>query len=311
MKIYSWQMGIICLLVILTACEVERPSNVLSDNTMENLLYDYHIAKAMGEDVGYQEQYKRKLYIESVFQKYGTTEEVFDSTMSWYSRHPQVIGKIYENVRERLKAEQEHINELIALRDGKPKQSEAGDSIDVWIGRRIYQLTGMPLDNRLTFVLPSDDNFENRDTLKWTVRYRFLNGNPDTASAPLMAMQIAYKNDSILSQQCRIDSSGIVTLSLASDTLGAIKEVRGYIYYPTRKSVATLLADRISLMRYHAIGETNNPADKDVESAPTASKSSNNSTKQATVGKATKGNDNKAPKRIETSIERTQLKKTE
>ncbi len=309
MKNSFWQMMLTCCVsMLLTACEIERPSNVLSDSTMESLLYDYHIAKAMGEDVSYQEQYKRKLYVESVFQKYGTTEEVFDSTMSWYSRHPSILGKVYETVRERLKGEQEHINELIAIRDGKPKQSKKGDSIDVWIGRRIYQLTGMPLDNRLTFVLPSDENFEERDTLKWNVRYRFLNGKPDSISAPLMAMQIVYTNDSILEKQCRIDSSKVVTLSIASDSLGAIKEVRGYIYYPTRKSLATVLTDQITLMRYHAHHIVNASDTEEKES--TKSNKVVSSKKEATVGKSSQNN-NKAPKRLETSVERTQLKKQE
>ena len=39
----------------------------------------------------------------------------------------------------------------------KAKESSS-DSIDVWIGRHIYHLTGMSLDNKLTFALPSDTN---------------------------------------------------------------------------------------------------------------------------------------------------------
>ena len=46
-----------------------------------NVLYDYHIAKAMGEEVPYNESYKRVLYIESVFKKYGITQADFDSSM--------------------------------------------------------------------------------------------------------------------------------------------------------------------------------------------------------------------------------------
>ncbi len=245
--------SVVLLAFSLTACKVKRPETVLPDAKMENVLYDYHIAKAMGEEVPYNENYKRVLYIESVFKKYGITQADFDSSMVWFSRNPEVLTKIYEKVNVRLKSERDGINHLIALRDNKPKESLAGDSIDVWIWQHIYQLTGMPLDNKIAFTLPADVNFHDRDTLRWSVRFRFRNGVPDSTHAPLMAMQVLYeKNDSVISAIRKIRNKGTETITLFADTLGAIKEIRGFIYYPQQKSPQSLLADRISLMRYHA-----------------------------------------------------------
>lgn len=245
-------ISIFVLASCLTACQVKRPKTVVSDAKMENVLYDYHIAKAMGEEVPYNEGYKRVLYIESVFKKHGITQADFDSSMVWFTRNPEVLTKIYEKVNTRLKAERDGINHLIALRDNKPKESSPGDSIDVWIWERIQQLTGMPMDNKLTFTLPSDTNFKDRDTLRWNVRFRFHNGAPDSMYAPVMAMQVVYKNDSIISDLLKVYQSGTETLTLHADTLGEIKEIRGSIYYPAAQATRTLLADRISLMRYHA-----------------------------------------------------------
>lgn len=243
--------SVILLAFCFTACQVKRPDTVLSDSKMENVLYDFHIAKAMGEDIPYNESYKRVLYIESVYKKYGITQADFDSSMVWYARNPETLTKIYEKVNTRLKAERDGINHLIAIRDNKPKESLPGDSIDVWTWRHIYQLTGMPLNNKLAFTIPVDTNFRDRDTLKWTVRFRFPNGMPDNMSAPLMAMQILYAKDTI-GDILKVNEPGIKTLSLAADTLGEIKEIRGFIYYPMQKSAQYLLADRIELMRYHA-----------------------------------------------------------
>lgn len=244
--------SVVLLAFCLTACQVKRPKDVLPDAKMENVLYDYHIAKAMGEEVPYNESYKRLLYIESVFKKHGITQADFDSSMVWFARNPEVLTKIYEKVNLRLKAERDGINHLIALRDNKPKESLPGDSIDVWIWQHIYQLTGMPLDNKLTFALPSDTNFHDRDTLRWNVRFRFHNGTPDSLYAPLMAMQIEYENDSVINHMLKVKDTGVETISLFADTLGKIKEVRGFIYYPMQKSSQPLLIDHISLMRYHA-----------------------------------------------------------
>lgn len=244
--------SVLLLVFCLTACEVKRPKDVLSDARMENVLYDYHIAKAMGEEVPYNESYKRLLYIESVFKKQGITQAQFDSSMVWFSRNPEVITKIYEQVNLRLKAENSVINHLIAIRDNKPKESLPGDSVDVWVWQRVYQLTGMPLDNKILFTLPSDTNFHAGDTLRWNVRFRFHNGTPDSLHAPLMAMQVKYRNDSIVTGILKIKNTGVGTITLFADTLVKMEEVRGFIYYPLQKSSRPLLIEPVSLTRYHA-----------------------------------------------------------
>ena len=245
------------LAVVMVACKVERPGYVLSDGVMEKVLYDYHIAKAMGENLDYNEQYKRTLYLNAVFKKHNITQAQFDTTMAWYARHPEVVNEVYDIVRERLMASRENYNHLVSLRDGKPTRSKAGDSIDVWIWDRIHMLSGMPLDNKLMFTLPSDDNYQASDTIKWTVGFNFLSEQlVDTTKRPIMAMQVAYAKDTIVSALCRIDSSQVAQLVLQADTLGDIKELRGFIYYPTNQPKHTLLIDSVSLMRYHQTNDS-------------------------------------------------------
>jgi hypothetical protein len=245
------------LAVVMVACKVERPGYVLSDGVMEKVLYDYHIAKAMGENLDYNEQYKRTLYLNAVFKKHNITQAQFDTTMAWYARHPEVVNEVYDIVRERLMASRENYNHLVSLRDGKPTRSKAGDSIDVWIWDRIHMLSGMPLDNKLMFTLPSDDNYQASDTIKWTVGFNFLSEQlVDTTKRPIMAMQVAYAKDTIVSALCRIDSSQVAQLVLQADTLGDIKELRGFIYYPTNQPKQTLLIDSVSLMRYHQTNDS-------------------------------------------------------
>ena len=245
------------LAVVMVACKVERPGYVLSDGVMEKVLYDYHIAKAMGENLDYNEQYKRTLYLNAVFKKHNITQAQFDTTMAWYARHPEVVNEVYDIVRERLMASRENYNHLVSLRDGKPTRSKAGDSVDVWIWDRIHMLSGMPLDNKLMFTLPSDDNYQASDTIKWTVGFKFLSEQlVDTTKRPIMAMQVAYAKDTIISALCRIDSSQVAQLVLQADTLGDIKELRGFIYYPTNQPKQTLLIDSVSLMRYHQTNDS-------------------------------------------------------
>lgn len=241
------------LLFFLTGCKVRRPKEVIPEAQMEELLYDYHIAKALGENLPYNENYKKALYIEYVFQKHATNEATFDSSMVWYTRHADILSKMYERVSKKLKAEQSVIDKLISIRDNKPEISSPGDSIDVWLWERMIHLTGSSLNNKLAFSLPSDSNFKARDTLQWDVHYHFLDTKPDSTEAAIMAIAIQYANDSLISKTNRVFESGLQSIRLQADTLGDIKEIRGFIYYTGGEDVTKhLFANQISLKRYHS-----------------------------------------------------------
>lgn len=238
---------------MLVSCKVRRPNTIIPEAQMEELLYDYHLAKAMGDNLPYNESYKKVLYLEYVFKKHTTTEAQFDSSMVWYTRHADVLSKMYERINKKLTAEQEEINRLVAIRDNKPKTSTPGDSIDVWLLERMFRITGKPLNNRVAFTLPSDSNFHARDTIRWNVRYHFLDSKPDSTQAAIMSMKIQYTNDSIIGYTKRILQSGMESISLQADTLGEIKEVQGFIYYTGGKwAERHLLIDSVTLMRYHS-----------------------------------------------------------
>ncbi len=248
---FPW-FGLCMVISVLVGCQVKRPDGVLPESKMENLLYDYHIAQALGDNLPYSDNYKKTLYVDAVFKKYGTTQAVFDTSMVWYTRHTEVLSKIYERVSKRLKGKQEALDHLISLREKKVGTSLPGDSIDVWYKQRIVLLSGSLLNNRITFTMAGDTNFKERDTLLWNVRYRFPEGMPDSVYSPVMTMQIVYKNDSTIGRSIRVWEPGMHTIRLQSDTLGEIKEIKGYIYYPGDKvAVKPLLTDHISLLRYH------------------------------------------------------------
>ena len=251
---FRFHLCCVCMLALAIAgCKVKRPDDVISESKMENLLYDYHLAKSMGDNLPYNENYKKTLYLDAVFKKYGTTEAVFDSSLVWYTRNTEVLSKIYEKVSKRLKAQQNEINHLIALRDNKPKMSEPGDSIDVWPWKRLIRLTGEMMNDQYAFVLPADTNYKDRDTLVWEVRYHFLEPMlADSLRAVTMAMQVIYEKDT-LNRLETITDPGVHQLRLYADTLGVMKEIKGFIYYPgvQGEKAGALLADRFSLTRYH------------------------------------------------------------
>ena len=247
---------VLILLLVLAGCKVRRPDGVIPESQMEELLYDYHLAKAMGENLSGEDNYKKALYVEYVFQKYGTTEAAFDSSMVWYTRNTDVLAKIYEKVNIRLKAQQNDINHLVAIRDKKPPVSAPGDSIDVWFLERVACLTNFPQDNKITFTIPADANFEEKDALEWQANFHFLKHNLQASSKrPIMAMQIVYTNDSVISSIKKIIKPGIERIRLQTDTLGPIREIRGFIYFEGTTE-ANMLISEISLKRYRTKAKT-------------------------------------------------------
>ncbi|KAB4403140.1 DUF4296 domain-containing protein, partial [Bacteroides thetaiotaomicron] len=91
---FRFHLCCVCMLALAIAgCKVKRPDDVISESKMENLLYDYHLAKSMGDNLPYNENYKKTLYLDAVFKKYGTTEAVFDSSLVWYTRNTEVLSK--------------------------------------------------------------------------------------------------------------------------------------------------------------------------------------------------------------------------
>ena len=48
---FRFHLCCVCMLALAIAgCKVKRPDDVISESKMENLLYDYHLAKSMGDN---------------------------------------------------------------------------------------------------------------------------------------------------------------------------------------------------------------------------------------------------------------------
>ncbi len=254
MKIFSSLKLLLFIfpIFLVISCKVRRPSDVIPENTMENLLYDYHIAKALSENLPYNENYKKALYLEAVFEKYNITETEFDSSMVWYTRNVEVLANIYDRLNKRAKSKQNEYDRLIALRDKKPMISQPGDSVDVWAWKQTMRLHNVPLYMNFSFILPADSNFKQCDIFEWTAHYDYLENLPDSSLAAVMAMQIVYVNDSISGATKLIYNTGFDTLRLMGQPSTEIREVRGFLYYPITNSENELLIDKLALMRYRA-----------------------------------------------------------
>ena len=99
------------LIFLLTSCSpdsVSIPDNIIQPDKLVPLLVDMHKADA-------EKQVNRIYYADStrsdtvnyglIFSKHGVTRIVYDSSMSFYTRHPEIFDKVYDQVIESLNQE--------------------------------------------------------------------------------------------------------------------------------------------------------------------------------------------------------------
>jgi len=229
------------------------PADVLSKSDMEDVLVDYHIAKAMADNLSSDERYKQALYLDYVFEKNGTTEEAFNHSIEWYSRNTEDFAKIYEKVNKRLSSQRSEISELIAASgEDEQQQSETGDTVNVWHKQKIYKLTKATATNKFYFTIYPDSNYKERDILLWSIRCTFISAKKHPEDA-VMSLNIKYINDSIISETRNIVRSGKYNIRLQNDSACRIKEIKGFVYYNqlSHYQQDALIVDNISLTRYH------------------------------------------------------------
>lgn len=236
--------------VLLAGCGKQIPEEIIQPAQMEAILYDYHLSTAMGVNMTYSENYKKEALRQYAFRKHGVTEAEFDSSMVWYTRHTSELALIYTNLGTRFREEKKAMAKLLAARENIPEVSLPGDTVDVWYNDRLYWLTDSPLANKVSFTLPADSNFKARDAFRWEVDYVFLGGKGRKLT---MALNVLFDNDSVAGRVAEITSSGVHSLYVAPDSAYAVRSVNGFIYLsPDSASLPGVLANHITLTRYHA-----------------------------------------------------------
>jgi len=101
---------ILILLIITVAFVSCRPKGILHSREMRKVLVDLHKTDAMLQIAGYttiNNPEARTIYYAQVLERHGITQAEFDSSLVWYTAHPQLFDKIYPKVLADLKAEED------------------------------------------------------------------------------------------------------------------------------------------------------------------------------------------------------------
>ena len=78
----KWVLIALVVAVSMVSCKPSVPSEYIQKGKMENILFDYHLAKVMFEQEGKNDSLTLLAYQESIFEKYDVTRAEFDC--QWY-----------------------------------------------------------------------------------------------------------------------------------------------------------------------------------------------------------------------------------
>lgn len=100
---------ILCPLSIVLCLSSCRPHGILSSRKMRSVLVDLHKTDALLQVSGLHHGHNdaEDHYYAMVLEQHGITQAQFDSSLVWYTAHPQLFDKIYPKVLAQLTKERE------------------------------------------------------------------------------------------------------------------------------------------------------------------------------------------------------------
>lgn len=249
-------MMLVCWM--LSGCKPTTPSQYIQPDEMEDILVDYHLAKAVAQEDGRYEDlsYRQSLYYQAVLQKHGVTEELFDSSLVYYYTRADRFAPIYHHVLDRLQdsaailgASEGEIGRYATL-------NANGDTANIWTGRKSLILMPTPPYHRVDFAIESDTLFRAGDTflMQFMSDYLYQSGTKEG-----MVYLVVEYPDTVMVRESRFTYSGLIQVRMDIRRNECPKAVRGFFHVGGAQEQSTILrllfVNNIQLIRFHQKNE--------------------------------------------------------
>ena len=253
------KISYILFFLVLVACEVKMPENIISPEKMEAVLYDYHMVQAMSSEYS-SDEYKEKLFYDYVFAKHNVTKAGFDSSLVWYNRYPKHMVRIYSNLEERLTQEVDAFGQTnVALKEGVSLELAflSADTAELWTSARTKMMLSSPLSNKLSFSFdaPADSAFVPGDSLVFSFNALFVNGGiPGLKQDAVASVSLTYDDGTDACSTVSVTESGSYAVAVERYD-SRLKSMNGFLYYfdnDTTSSSRIVVTD-ISVKRMHPV----------------------------------------------------------
>lgn len=245
------------LIVVFYSCKPSVPGKYIQPGEMEDLLYDYHIADGMAQEVRDDGMGARQIaFRAAVLKKHGVTQADFDSSMIYYMRHADRLHAIYQNISRRLSDEAmiqgataSEVNRFGAL-------AANGDTADIWAGEKSIVLMPQVPYNESSFAFTTDSAFHKGDEILLTFKTDFI--YQDGMRDGIAVLAVRFNNDSVASQMLHLSSSTRFNLQINDPSRSGIKEIKGFFMLNksnfegrSNTTVQLMFIHHIQLIRMH------------------------------------------------------------
>jgi hypothetical protein len=221
-----------------SAC-TDRPSNVLSDKQMEDVLYDLYLAEVEineNRTIFNNDSTAKQKLLNSVFEKHEITEQAFDTSLVWYNGNIDKYLKMNSRVGERFSA-------LASKLESELNRIEAET--------RKAQIHNLFPDTASFFFLQSPGLFQNRYVFKTdSVQLRMIQsfelafnvlGIRDSIY-PILSFCL-QTNDTVFVNCDTIRSNGVYSHIFSVPSGQTVKEIYGYFAIPDEEKNLILFND--------------------------------------------------------------------
>ena len=250
---------IVGIALLVGSCKPGTPSEFIQPDDMEDILVDYHLARAVadkGEGTYEESNYRQALYIESVLQKHGYTKAQFDSSLIYYYTRADRFVDIYTRVAERL--EEQAL--LLGATEGEigkyASLNATGDTANIWAEKTVLAMMPLPPFNRWEFTIDVDTTYKPGDSflMQFMSDYMYQDG----VREGYLYLAVTYDNDTTISRNLRFMTVGLNQLRIPEIPElrdHQINDMRGFFYLGEGNQRTTttrlLFLNNIQLIRFH------------------------------------------------------------
>ncbi|MBB2144550.1 DUF4296 domain-containing protein [Pedobacter sp. LMG 31464] len=112
---------ILILCALFYACKPGIPKDIIQPDKMEKVLHDIHVADGYSSSFPQVDSAKKvisSLY-KGIYQKFGIDSALYNQSLDYYYKHPDVMKKMYDNISANLTKERESLTRVIALESSR------------------------------------------------------------------------------------------------------------------------------------------------------------------------------------------------
>ena len=245
--------------LLMLSCVPTTPSQYIQPDDMEDILVDYHLARALAHNSGVSFDsipYYQALCTEAVWRKHGITQEQFDSSMVYYYTRADRFEAVYKRVADRLE-ERALILGATEGEIGKYASLNAnGDTANIWPERTRRAMTPAPPYNRWDFSIEADSTFRRGDSflLQFISDYVYQDGSKNGVAYVALTYS-GERGDTTISRNLHFLMSGISQLKIPECNDADLKHIRGYFYLGDGNERTTttrlLFLNNVQFIRFH------------------------------------------------------------